>query len=172
MGEPSRAIKAPPDQLGARVASIAERAKKLERELAAAKRQALTGGGTDDILAGAKQVDGVTVLAANMGDAGANDLRSAGDVLKPKLIGEGEGKGAVLVLAGAAKGKVALACWVAPKDLAKKVKAGAIVKKIAPIVGGGGGGRDDMAQAGGKDPSKIDEALAAVEPFVREALGS
>jgi len=174
LGELSRALKAPPGQLGARVASLAERAKKLERELAAAKRQALTGGGTDDILAGARQVDGVTVLAANMGDAGANDLRAAGDVLKPKLIGrgEGEGRGAVLVLAGAAKGKVALACWVAPKHLAKKVKAGAIVKKIAPMVGGGGGGRDDMAQAGGKDPSKIDEALAAVEGIVREALGS
>jgi len=170
LGELSRALKAPPGQLGARVASLAERAKKLERELAAAKKKALTGGGTDDLLAGAKQVDGVTVLAANMGEAGANDLRAAGDVLKPKLTAEG--KGAVLVLAGAAKGKVALACWVAPKDLAKKVKAGAIVKKIAPIVGGGGGGRDDMAQAGGKDPSKIDAALAAVEPFVRKALGS
>ena len=123
----------------------------------------------DDMLAGAKQVDGVTVLAANMGEGGADDLRSAGDVLRPKLAAEGTG--AVLVLAGAAKGKVALACWVAPKGLAKKVKAGAIVKKIAPMVGGGGGGRDDMAQAGGKDPSKIDEALAAVEGIVREALG-
>ncbi|MHC5056133.1 MAG: alanine--tRNA ligase [Planctomycetota bacterium] len=170
LGGLARALKTPPEQLAGRVESLMERAKRLERDLAAAKRQALTGGGMDDLLAGAKQVDGVTVLAANMGDAGANDLRSAGDVLKPKLAGEG--KGAVLVLAGAAKGKVALACWVAPKDLAKKVKAGAIVKKIAPLVGGGGGGRDDMAQAGGRDPSKIDEALAAVEGIVREALGA
>jgi alanyl-tRNA synthetase len=169
LGELSRTLKSPPDQLGSRVASLMERAKRLERDLAAAKKKALTGGGMDDLLAGAKQVDGVTVLAANMGEAGANDLRSAGDVLRPKLAGEGEG--AVLVLAGAAKGKVALACWVAPKALAKKVKAGAIVKKIAPVVGGGGGGRDDMAQAGGKDPAKIDEALGAVEGIVREALG-
>ncbi|MHC4248817.1 MAG: alanine--tRNA ligase [Planctomycetota bacterium] len=169
LGGLSRALKAPPDQLAGRVESLMERAKRLERDLAAAKKKALTGGGMDDLLAGAKQVDGVTVLAANMGEAGANDLRSAGDVLKAKLVAEA--KGAVLVLAGAAKGKVALACWVAPKDLAKKVKAGSIVKKIAPMVGGGGGGRDDMAQAGGKDPSKIDEALAAVEGIVRQALG-
>ncbi len=169
LGELSRALKSPPGQLTDRVKSLMERAKKLERDLTAAKKKALAGGGMDDLLAGAKEVGGVTVLAANMGEAGANDLRAAGDVLKAKLTSEGEG--AVLVLAGAAKGKVALACWVAPKALAKKVKAGAIVKQIAPVVGGGGGGRDDMAQAGGKDPSKIDEALEAVEGIVREALG-
>ena len=105
LGELSRALKSPKDQLAGRVESLMERAKRSERDLAAAKRKALTGGGTDDMLAKAKQVDGVTVLAANMGEAGANDLRAAGDVLKPKLAAGG--KGAVLVLAGAAKGKVA-----------------------------------------------------------------
>jgi alanyl-tRNA synthetase len=181
LGELSRELKCPPLELPARVRSMGDRAKKLEKELAAAKRKALTGGGLDSVMAGAKDIEGVTLLAANMGEAGADDLRSAADVLRPKLAKKAGGKdgseeggnegGVVLVLAGGSGGKATLACWVAPKKLAKKVKAGAIVKAIAPVIGGGGGGRDDMAQAGGKDPSKIDEALAAVEPFVRKALG-
>jgi alanyl-tRNA synthetase len=164
----SRELKAPPADAPARVAALGARVKELERELTAAKKKALSGGGVDAMLSGAKDIGGVKVLAANLGDAGANDLRSAADVLRPKLA-QGDG-GAVLVLAAATKGKVSLACWVSPKSLSKKVKAGAIVKGIAPIVGGGGGGRDDMAQAGGKDSSKIDEALAKAEAMVREAL--
>ncbi|MHC4200025.1 MAG: alanine--tRNA ligase, partial [Planctomycetota bacterium] len=177
LGELSRELKCPPPELPTRVRSIGERVKKLDKELAAAKKKALTGGGLDSVMAGAMDIEGVTLLAANMGEAGVDDLRSAADVLRPKLAKEAGGKeggkdgGVVLVLAGGTGGKASLACWVAPKKLAKKVKAGAIVKAIAPVIGGGGGGRDDMAQAGGRDPSKIDEALAAVEPFVRKALG-
>jgi alanyl-tRNA synthetase len=105
-----------------------------------------------------------------MGEARADDLRSAGDVLKPKLLGAGP-DGAVLCLAGASAGKVSLVCWVTPPALVGRgVKAGRIVKTLAPAVGGGGGGRDDMAQAGGSDPSKIDEALSRVAGLVREAL--
>ncbi len=91
-------------------------------------------------------------------------------MLRPKLI-EANPEGAVLCLGGASGGKVSLVCWVMPPALARRgAKAGAIVKHIAPIVGGGGGGRDDMAQAGGRDPSKIDEALAKVAGLVREAV--
>jgi alanyl-tRNA synthetase len=115
-------------------------------------------------------VDGVVVLALDMGEAGADDLRAAADVIRPRLASKE--KGSVLVLAGAAGGKVSLAAWVGPKELTRRVKAGLIVKELAPVVGGGGGGRDDMAQAGGRDPSKVGEALAAVEGIVRRMLST
>jgi alanyl-tRNA synthetase len=169
LGELSRELKAPTADLPARVSTLAARVKKLEKDLHAAKKKALAGGGVDAMLSTAVEVEGVRVLALSLGDASADDLRSAADVLRPKLE-TADVSGAVLVLAAAHEGKVSLGCWVMPKPLTKRVKAGAIVKAIAPIVGGGGGGRDDMAQAGGRDPAKIDDALAAVEPLVRSAL--
>jgi alanyl-tRNA synthetase len=166
----SRSLKVPPGELAKHVLRDAERIRELERELRAAKKRAITGGGVEALLSGAKEVEGVAVVAANLGEARADDLRSAADVLRPRLSKESPG-GAVLCLAGAAGGKVSIACWVMPKALVKRgVSAGAIVKAIAPVVGGGGGGRDEMAQAGGKDASKMDEALAKVEGLVREAL--
>ena len=75
----------------------------------------------------------------------------------------------VVVLAAENDGKVQLLVSVT-KDLTDRVKAGALVKELAPIVGGGGGGRPDFAEAGGKDPSKIDAMLAKAEELVRAAL--
>jgi alanyl-tRNA synthetase len=164
----SRELKAPAAELPSRVSSLAERAKRLERELQAAKRKALTGGGMDGLLAGATTVGEARVLTHNLGEATPDDLRTAADVIRPRLASSSGGS--VLVLAGAHEGKVSLACWVAPKPFAKRVKAGAIVKEIAPIVGGGGGGKDEMAQAGGREPAKIDEALQAATAFVARAL--
>jgi alanyl-tRNA synthetase len=78
---------------------------------------------------------------------------------------------AMMLAADAGEGKVALLASV-PKDvIGKGLKAGDWVKHTAPIVGGGGGGRPDMAQAGGKDPSKIDEALASAKQFAQEKIG-
>jgi len=74
------------------------------------------------------------------------------------------------VLASASDGKVQIVVAVTP-DLTNRVKAGQIVKEIAPIVGGGGGGRPDFAEAGGKQPEKIDEMLAASEQVVAKMLG-
>lgn len=85
--------------------------------------------------------------------------------MRPKL---GDG---VLFLGGASGGKVSLVCWVTSKNLVKRgLKAKEIVRKIAPMVKGGGGGRDDMAQAGGKDPSRLEEAISAVAGVVGEML--
>jgi len=170
LAELSRELKSPAGELPSRVRALAERVRRLERELEAAKRKALAGGGVDSLLSQARDVDGVVVLALDMGEAGADDLRAAADVIRPRLASKE--KGSVLVLAGAAGGKVSLAAWVGPKELTRRVKAGLIVKELAPVVGGGGGGRDDMAQAGGRDPSKVGEALAAVEGIVRRMLST
>jgi alanyl-tRNA synthetase len=100
------------------------------------------------------------LLVSNLGDAGADLLRTVVDALKPKLTS------AVVVFGGVAEGKVSLICYVTP-DLVKQGKqAGRIVGELAKICGGGGGGRPDLAQAGGKQPEKLAEALAAVPRIV------
>jgi alanyl-tRNA synthetase len=91
-------------------------------------------------------------------------LRGLSDSLRDRL------KSGVVVLASDHDGRVALVVSVT-RDLAGRVHAGTIVKQIAPIVGGGGGGRPDFAEAGGKDPSKIDELLARSQDAVRQMLG-
>jgi alanyl-tRNA synthetase len=165
-----RELKAPPAELLSRVESLAERARSLERELRDAKRKALSGGGAGDLMSKAVEVSGVKVLAADLGEARADDVRAAGDVLRP-MLGKSAPEGYVLVLAGAKDGKVAIAAWVAPEGLRERgVRAGDVVKAISPVVGGGGGGRPDSAQAGGRDPTKVAEALAMVEGLVRAAL--
>jgi alanyl-tRNA synthetase len=77
----------------------------------------------------------------------------------------------VIVLASEHEGKVALVVSVS-KDLTSRVKAGNLVKALAPIVGGGGGGRPDLAEAGGKDPAKISELLEAAPQILRSALSA
>jgi alanyl-tRNA synthetase len=81
------------------------------------------------------------------------------------------GQPSVVVLGGAFGGKAGLVALVSKDAVGQDLSAGSIIREIAPIVGGGGGGRDDMAQAGGKDPSKLDEALAAARAVIERELG-
>ncbi|WP_432800179.1 alanine--tRNA ligase [Poriferisphaera sp. WC338] len=97
--------------------------------------------------------------------AGANDLRTAMDTIRAHH------PDAALFLTGENNGKVALLASVSKDLIGKGLKAGDWVKHIAPIVGGGGGGRPDMAQAGGKDASKLPEALEAAQAFAAEKIG-
>ena len=106
------------------------------------------------------------IICAKVDGADAKSLRTAMDVIRSK-----KPDAAMMLAADAGEGKVALLASV-PKDvIAKGLKAGDWVKHTAPIVGGGGGGRPDMAQAGGKDPAKIDEALEAAKQFAQEKTG-
>jgi alanyl-tRNA synthetase len=100
------------------------------------------------------------LLVSNLGDANANLLRAVINALKPKLTS------GVVVLGGVSEGKVSLICLVTP-DLVKEGKnAGKIVGELAKICGGGGGGKPDLAQAGGKQPEKLAEALAAAPKII------
>ena len=108
-------------------------------------------------------MDGIRVLAREVPPAPANELRDMADTLRSKL-----GSG-VVVIGTRSDGNVSLVAAVS-KDLTTRVKAGDLVKKLSAIVGGGGGGRPDFAQAGGKEPEKLPQALAAVEEAVREQL--
>jgi alanyl-tRNA synthetase len=146
----------------ARVGALQEQVRRIERELNALKGKLASAKG-DDLSSQAVDVAGIKVLAALLEGADANTLRETMDKLKDKL------KSAAIVLASVSDGKVSLAAGVTA-DLTGKLKAGDMVNAVAQQVGGKGGGRPDMAMAGGTDPSKLPEALASVESWVKQKL--
>jgi alanyl-tRNA synthetase len=111
------------------------------------------------------EVAGAQVLSTAVEVADAKALLDIADRLKGKL-----GDGAI-VLGAAVDGRVHLLVSVAPQLVARGVKAGAVVKTAAAVVGGGGGGRDTLAQAGGREPEKLGEALEAAQAAIASALG-
>ena len=108
-------------------------------------------------------VNGVKLARRKVADLDKDALRGLSDSLKARI------KSGVVVIASANDGKVQIVVSVTA-DLTSRIKAGQIVKEIAPIVGGGGGGRPDFAEAGGKQPEKIDEMLAAAESVVARLI--
>jgi alanyl-tRNA synthetase len=119
----------------------------------------LAGGATKDVMADARQVNGVTVLATKVEGLDDKGLRDMADRLRDRM------QSGVIVLA-AQQGEKASLLAVVTKDLVGRYHAGNIIKQLAPIVGGGGGGRPDFAQAGGKDASKLDAAVEAAYAIV------
>jgi alanyl-tRNA synthetase len=162
LGGVAGTLKVLPLDVPARVASVLDQVRKLERELAALKGKLAASQG-DDLAGQAVDVKGIKVLAATLQGADANALRETMDKLKDKL------KSAAIVLASAADGKVALVAGVTA-DLTGKVKAGELVNFVAQQVGGKGGGRPDMAMAGGTQPENLPGALAAVMGWVEQRL--
>jgi alanyl-tRNA synthetase len=156
-------IKSGRDDIEDKLEQILDRNRKLEKALEQLKGKLASAAGSD-LAAGAVSVDEVKVLAAALEGADAKSLRETMDQLKNKL------GSAVILLAATAGGKVSLVAGVT-KDLTPKMKAGDLVKLAAEKVDGKGGGRPDMAQAGGSNPDALPQALAIVEPWVREQLG-
>jgi alanyl-tRNA synthetase len=148
-----------------KVADALERIRQLEKENRQLKDKLASGQGTD-LSAGARDIAGVKLVAAQVDGADAGALRNAVDQLKDKL------KSAVIVLASVdASNKITLVAGVTA-DQTGKVKAGELVGNVAGQVGGKGGGRPDFAQAGGNNPAALGAALASVEAFVRTKLGA
>jgi alanyl-tRNA synthetase len=104
------------------------------------------------------------VIVARVDDADGNQVRTAMDVIRSKH------PAAALLLAGVADGKVSIVASVPAEKISKGLKAGDWVREVAKVVGGGGGGRPDMAQAGGKDPGKVDEAIETARAFASQKL--
>jgi alanyl-tRNA synthetase len=160
--EAARALKAPPTEVGAKIAQILDNVKTLEKELARMKgRLASNQGG--DLAAQAVEVNGAHVLAATIDGADAKMLRETIDQLKGRF------KSAAIVLGSTEGGKVTLIAGVT-SDLTAKIKAGELVNHVATQVGGRGGGRPDMAQAGGTNPAALPAALASVRSWVAARL--
>ncbi len=158
-------LRSTPDTLAAAIRKLQEELKgaKSENESLRA-RQARDAMG--DAQSRIKEVKGVKLLAMQIPGADMNGLRELCDEWKQKL-----GKG-VVVLFSEADGKVNLAVMVTDDAIKEGVHAGNLIKQIAPMVGGGGGGRPNMAQAGGKNPAGIDEAIAACEGILAAQLGA
>jgi alanyl-tRNA synthetase len=140
-------------------------AKRLSREVTRLKTTAAMGGGGHGDGGETVEVSGVKLARRRVSGLDKDALRALADSLKAKI------KSGVVVLASENDGRVQIIVAVTP-DLTGRIKAGQIVKEIAPIVGGGGGGRPDFAEAGGKLPERIDEMLAASEGTVSNLLNS
>ncbi len=152
------AIKSDKNQVSSKITQVMADYKALEKELKQLQGKLASSQG-DDLASQAVEVNGVKVLAAKMEGADGNTLRETMDKLKDKL------EPAVLVLAAVDGQKVTVAAGVS-KSATNRFKAGELVNHVAQQVGGKGGGRPDMAMAGGKDPSKLEEALASVQAWV------
>jgi len=155
-------LKVLPGDVQARVYSILDQVRQLERELALLKSKQVAAQG-DGLINNAVIVKGANVLVATLEGADVVALRETMDKLRDRL------KSAVVVLASTVGGKVTLIAGVTA-DLTGKVKAGELVNMVALQVGGKGGGRPDMAQAGGTDPAKLPAALASVQAWVEQKL--
>ena len=137
-----------------RLEKLLVRQKELQREIESLQGR-LNVAASGDLLSQSIEVNGVRLLAVQVQVEDIKALRDLSDTLKDRL---GEG---VVVLGAAIGGKANLLVAVT-KSLSGSIKAGDIIKQIAPIVGGSGGGKPELAQAGGSQPDKLDEALAAV----------
>jgi alanyl-tRNA synthetase len=151
------ALKATPSEVPARVASLVEERRRLEREIADLRRQIAMGGGSGSAGGGEKEVAGVKFAARVIDGMPAKDLKPMADEMK-KQVGSG-----VIALIAVNDGKASLVVAVTD-DLTGRFSAVDLVKAGAAAVGGkGGGGRPDMAQAGGPDGANANDALAAIE---------
>ncbi len=131
----------------------------------AAKAPASNGVDPATLAARATEVDGAKVVTESLEGVDAKVLPGLADRVKGALGGDG-----VVVLGSVVDGKVALVAAVDPPLIARGVRAGAVVKAAATVAGGGGGGKDTMAQAGGRDPEKLGDALAAARAEIEAAL--
>ncbi len=163
-------LKAGGGDVAERVSRVLAHERELEKKVAELERKVLEGGGAgggiDGMLASAKDIGDVRVLALRMPDGTqAGALRELAEKLRDKL---GE---RAAVLLGAVVGDKAMLAMLVSKAATNKVRAGDVIRGVARIVGGSGGGRPDMAQAGGTETARLDEAIAATYTEVQSALG-
>src|SRR3989449_940367 len=157
-------LKIPPLELPRRLQKLLDEQKQLEKQLQQLEAR-LAKGRAQELATSARVVAGVPVLAARLDGLDAEGLRSVVDTLRERM------SSGVICLGSSVDGKVSLVASVS-KDLTKRFAAGRLVQEVAPMVGGKGGGRPDLAQGGGTDASRLDEALASVPGWVeRVAAG-
>lgn len=161
--EASKAAKTTPAGLVEKITHLQAEIKSLSAENESLKSKAAKDA-LGDVMDQVEDVKGVKLLATSVDGVDMNGLRDLGDQLKTKL---GDG---VIVLASACDGKVNLVAMATEAAMAKGAHAGNLIKSIAGLVGGGGGGRPNMAQAGGKNPAGISQAIAAAKSALAEQI--
>ena len=164
LAEAAKAAKSTPDKLKEKIEHMLAEIKTLQSEVESLKSKAAKDA-LGDVMNQVKEVNGIKLLATAVEDVDMNGLRELGDQLKEKL---GQG---VIVIASSANGKVNLVAMATEEAMSKGAHAGNLIKGIAALVGGGGGGRPNMAQAGGKNPAGIPDAIAKVEEVLKEQIG-
>ncbi len=156
------------EELRSSPSEISDKVKALITELAAERKRStslekeLSQYTVESLLGKTEKVNGITVLAAKVPSVSLPTLREMGDLLRDRL------KSAVIVLGTVHDGKPGFVAMVTPDLVNRGLHAGDIVKQVAAVTGGSGGGKADMAQAGGKDRNKLDEALELVKHLVQE----
>ena len=161
--EAAKLLKAVPLEVSAKVVSLQDEVKQLQKENDKLKVK-LAKEAAGDLLSEAKEVDGIHILTKQLTDVDMNGMRDLGDEAKQKL---GE---AFIVFASQVGEKVNLIAMATDGAMKKGAHAGNLIKEVASIVGGGGGGRPNMAQAGGKLPEKIPEALACAKIVMEQQI--
>ena len=155
-------MKSDAETVADRVEAMLSRSRELERDLERLKARVAASRG-DDLASQAVEIAGLKVLAAKIDGADSKVLRETVDRLKSRL------GSAAVVLATVNAGKVALVAGVT-RDSTDRIEAGMLANHVARQVGGRGGGRPELAQAGGNDPSRVDQAISSVQGWVREQL--
>jgi alanyl-tRNA synthetase len=153
------------EQVAARAEALTAELRQARKEVEVLQRK-LARRGVDVLLEQAQDVDGLHVLAARVEATDADAMREMTDWLRDKL------GSAVVVLGAVVDNRPLLVAAATPDAVDRGVHAGKLIRTIAQVVGGGGGGRPDMAQAGGKDVSRLDEALARVTGLVAGQLSN
>ncbi len=157
--EVAEKLKTPAGNIVNRVSALTEEVKTLKKELEERKRQSM-GDSSEDLIRNAKVINGIRLVTAKFKNMDIADLRSLSDQLKASE------KDIINVLAAENGGKITFLVSVSDSLLDKGYHAGNMIKQIAKVAGGGGGGKADIAQAGAKDPSKIEDALAFAETLI------
>lgn len=158
-------LKAKPEEIPDRITALQQDLKQTQKELEKAKQE-LALLKSDQLLAQAETVNGFQLLVADLGDIDADSLKTAAERLQQKL-----GEGAVILGSSPEADKVSLVAAFSPGVIkAKQLQAGKFIGQIAKFCGGGGGGRPNLAQAGGRDPSQLPQALATAKQQLKEAL--
>ena len=163
LAEAAKAAKSTPANLKEKIEHMQAEMKALQSEIESLKSKAAKDA-LGDVMNQVQEVNGVKLLATAVEDVDMNGLRELGDQLKEK-VGDG-----VVVIASSANGKVNLIAMATDAAMAKGAHAGNLIKGIAALVGGGGGGRPNMAQAGGKNPAGIPDAIAKAAEVLAEQI--
>lgn len=153
-------LKCNKNALANKAKSMSEELKALKKEIEELKKAAM-GGEVDKMIASAKEINGIKLVTREFKDYNINDLRSLSDDIKAQY------KGVAMVFATVSGEKVTFLVSLTDDLLDKGLHAGNMIKQIAAACGGGGGGKADMAQAGAKDASKINDAFAVAESLIK-----
>jgi alanyl-tRNA synthetase len=160
------ALRVPQSQLGDRVEALLDEIKTLKKQSSQRKPDRVEKVTAEDLLASSQKVGEATVVVQAIENHSPDEMRVLIDVLRRKVE-----TGLAVLLLTATEGKVQLVAGLSRDLIEQGLHAGNWLKQVAPVVGGGGGGRPDLAQAGGKNPEKMAEAVEQALRSIRAALG-